>query len=124
VKVKENTPLFYRTVALVKAIPIGKVATYGQVAQLISAPGCARHVSFILSSSSKKHKLPWQRVLNSAGAISDHRWALKQIRLLRAEGVFFQGKKTDLKEFGWRPTKDEVKRVLKGLPEHIPLSER
>ena len=91
-KVKENTPLFLRTIALVKHIPKGSVATYGQVASMIGAHGCARHVSFILSSSSKKHKLPWQRVVNSSGAISEHKWALKQRSLLIREGVGLSGK--------------------------------
>ncbi|NQZ02795.1 MAG: MGMT family protein [Bdellovibrionales bacterium] len=123
-KVKENTPLFYRTAALVKAVPAGRVVTYGQVAQLISAPGCARHVSFILSSSSKKHRLPWQRVVNSSGGVSDHRWAMKQIRLLKSEGVVVEGRRVNLSRFAWTPKASELRKILKGLPKHIPLSER
>jgi alkylated DNA nucleotide flippase Atl1 len=50
---QDKSALFQRTITLVKYIPREKVLTYSAVSNLISAPGCARHVSYILSSSSK-----------------------------------------------------------------------
>ncbi|MFX0147601.1 MAG: MGMT family protein, partial [Candidatus Hodarchaeota archaeon] len=55
---------------LIKQIPFGKVATYGQIATLAGNPRGARQVSWILHSSSKKDNLPWHRVINSKGGIS------------------------------------------------------
>ncbi len=120
-----KTPLFKRTIALVSAIPKGKVLSYGQVASLISAEGCARHVSYILSSSSKKYKLPWHRVLSSTGKISPHKGYRKQILLLEKEGVVFKNKdKVDLKDSSWKPTKAAVNKILKGIPKHVSVYER
>ena len=123
---KEHSPLFLRSVAVIKAIPEGKILTYSGVANLISAPGCARHVSFILSSSSKKYKLPWHRVINSQGRISlnlNNGYHIQK-RRLQKENIEFINEKIDLNEHEWKPTKTLLKKILKGLPRHIPYSER
>ena len=120
----EKTPLFQRTVALVAKIPPGKVVSYGQVANLISAEGCARHVSYILSSSSKQYNLPWHRVISSSGKLSPHKGFHKQLLLLKKEGVVLHNNKTDLEAFGWKPSETLVRKILKGLPKHISIFER
>jgi len=120
----EKTPLFQRTIALVAKIPTGKVISYGQVANLISAEGCARHVSYILSSSSKKHNLPWHRVISSTGKVSPHKGFHKQLLLLKKEGVVLQKNKIDFDKFGWKPSKTDLRKMLKGLPPHISIFER
>ena len=83
---------FYdRVVALIKSIPAGKVATYGQIADYAGNPRAAREVAYILHSSSDKEDLPWQRVINSKGQISlrpGHGYELQK-RLLEDEGVVF-----------------------------------
>ena len=79
-----------KVIALIAKIPKGKVATYGQIAELAGQPHAARGVSWILHSSSKTHKLPWQRVLGSQGRISFPKMSrqyLKQLELLAKEGV-------------------------------------
>lgn len=121
---KEASPLFKRTIALVKKIPEGKVLSYGGVADLISAPGCARHVSYILSSSSKKYQLPWHRVVSSSGKIASHAYARKQIKLLEKEGLEIDGLTLNLKQVLWKPTKKEVREILKGIPKHISIYSR
>ena len=121
---KPGSPLFQRTLLLVKAIPEGKVLTYGGVAHLISAPGCARHVSYILSSSSRKHRLPWQRVVGSGGKVSDHASSPRQIRLLKSEGIEIERQRLDLELYEWKPTQREIKRLLKGIPEHVSIYQR
>lgn len=120
----EKKPLFQRTIALVSAIPKGKVLSYGQVANLILAEGCARHVSYILSSSSKKYNLPWHRVVSSTGKISPHQGYRRQISLLKKEGVLLSEDKIDFQKFGWNPSKTVVNKILKGLPRHISIFNR
>ncbi|MDI6741019.1 MAG: MGMT family protein [Candidatus Edwardsbacteria bacterium] len=91
---------------IIRRIPKGKVAAYGQVAALAGHPRAARAVVWILHTSSTKAKLPWHRVVNSKGTIS-----LKpgfgfeeQKALLMQEGVVFdrQGR-INLEKYRWRP---------------------
>ncbi len=94
-----------RVVAAIKAIPSGKVATYGQIAFHAGNSRASRQVAYILHSSSEKENLPWHRVVNSKGMIS-----LKgagrdlQRRMLEDEGVIFdEGDVIDLRRFRWSP---------------------
>jgi len=87
---------------IIRGIPRGKVASYGQVAAAAGFPGRARQVSWILSRDSRKYNLPWQRVVNASGKIS-----LKgdngdiQQALLKKEGVLFSSTgKISMKHFG------------------------
>jgi len=91
-------------ISLIKRIPRGKVASYGQIAALAGNPRGARAVIWLLHSSSGKEKLPWHRVINSRGTISlqPGQGCEEQRALLESEGVEFglQGK-VDLKRFQW-----------------------
>ncbi len=91
-------------ISLIKRIPRGKVASYGQIAALAGNPRGARAVIWLLHSSSGKEKLPWHRVINSRGTISlqPGQGYEEQRALLESEGVEFglQGK-IDLKRFQW-----------------------
>ena len=92
--------------ALIKRIPRGKVATYGQIAALAGNPLGARQVVWALNSSSRKDKLPWHRVINSKGSISLPKGGgyEAQKRLLAKEGVEFpRSGKLDLSKYQWRP---------------------
>ena len=92
-------------IQVIKHIPKGKVATYGQIAGLAGNPQASRVVVWTLNSSSKTENLPWYRVINSKGTISLKRGAgyEEQRRLLEAEGVIFnEDDRIDLKEFQWR----------------------
>ncbi|GAA5315795.1 MAG: MGMT family protein [Candidatus Pelagadaptatus aseana] len=59
-----------RVVRLIRAIPAGRVASYGDIAAAAESPRAARQVVRILHAMSGKHQLPWWRVVNKAGAIS------------------------------------------------------
>ncbi|MFD2749903.1 MGMT family protein [Virgibacillus siamensis] len=65
--------------------------TYGQIAKCAGSPRGARQVSRILHSMSKKHQLPWHRVINAEGKITirDEEMAQVQKMSLEAEGVVF-----------------------------------
>jgi methylated-DNA-protein-cysteine methyltransferase-like protein len=91
-------PFTVRAVAILRAIPRGKVATYGLVAAAAGSPRGARQVVRILTSMSRAHRLPWHRVINSRGAIS------------LPKGLGFETQRALLLKEGVRVTKDgEVK---------------
>lgn len=79
--------------------------TYGQIASYCDHPGLARQVSWFLHSSSKKNKLPWQRVINSQGRISlKGELGSLQKRLLVKEGIIFTSEMSlSLKKYQWHP---------------------
>lgn len=85
-----RAPFTERVVKLLRRIPRGKVATYGQIAVLAGNAYASRQVARLLHSLSGKEKLPWQRVINSRGAISLRAGEGElQRRLLEREGVRF-----------------------------------
>ena len=92
----------------VSLIPHGRLATYGQVADLIGAWGCARQVGWALRRLSLPSEVPWQRVVNAKGRISmslsreGSDWMQRQ--LLIAEGIPVDGEgRLPLKRFLWTP---------------------
>ncbi|MCG3219708.1 MAG: MGMT family protein [Candidatus Heimdallarchaeota archaeon] len=92
-------------VEIIKAIPKGRVATYGQVARLAGNPRAARQVVRTLNTQTKKHKLPWHRMINAQGkiAIKDPFGADEQKALLLAEGVEVSEKYTiSLEKYQWK----------------------
>jgi methylated-DNA-protein-cysteine methyltransferase-like protein len=98
-----------RIYAVVRRIPAGRVATYGQVARLAGLAGGARQVGYALHAldSRREGDVPWQRVINARGEISARRepgWERAQRALLEREGVEFDGRgRVDLARHGWRP---------------------
>ena len=59
-----------RIYAVVRRIPRGRVATYGQVAFLAGLPGHARQVGYALAALPEGSRMPWHRVLNAQGSAS------------------------------------------------------
>ena len=103
-KIREQAPLYERIYALVRQIPPGKVATYGQIARMTG--GCtARMVGYALASSGPGAEIPWQRVINRQGKISAHGHGLGsqiQRQLLVDEGIHFDAQgRIDLVVYGW-----------------------
>jgi methylated-DNA-protein-cysteine methyltransferase-like protein len=103
-----------RVKLLIKAIPRGKVSTYGQIAAFAGDPRGARQVARILHSCAEKDNLPWYRVINRMGRISlfmGNGYEL-QYSLLRKEGVRFSlDASIDLRIFLWQPK--DIDRILK-----------
>ena len=87
-KITEFTKL---VIAQIKAIPEGKVVTYGFIASLAGNHRAARQVARILHSCSEKEALPWHRVVNREGRISLKPFQGYEIQkqLLEQEGVKF-----------------------------------
>lgn len=85
--------LFRAIKKVIRTIPKGRVATYGQVAELAGIPGGARIAAAALKTSQPSDRLPWQRVIGKAGrlrgriAIHDPVGAAIQRELLTGEGV-------------------------------------
>ena len=90
---------------VIRGIPRGRVATYGQVALLCGLPGRARQVGYALHALPHGSPVPWQRVLNARGELSlDAEAGERQRKLLTAEGVVFDERgRVDLKRFQWKP---------------------
>jgi methylated-DNA-protein-cysteine methyltransferase-like protein len=90
---------------VVRRIPRGRVATYGQVAELAGLPGQARQVGYAMAALDDD-RVPWHRVVNARGAISlpaaGHSALIQRARL-EAEGVVFAGDRVSLDRFRWRP---------------------
>ena len=93
--------------AVVKDIPRGRVATYGQVADLAGLAGHARQVGYALHATPDEIEIPWQRVLNAKGEVSDRSDPMMnslQQSLLEGEGVIFNASgRCDLAYYGWEP---------------------
>ena len=93
----------YRIVA---SIPHGRVATYGQVARLAGIPHRPRSVGYALSALDSASAIPWHRVVNAAGKISERSGNMgaedtQRIRLER-EGVRFDAQgRLNLAEVQW-----------------------
>ncbi len=101
----QQTEFYRKIVAVVCSIPPGRVASYGQVAALAGFPGYARHVSRVLRAAPDGDEVPWHRVLSAEGRIRIPHAAGAQVQrqLLLQEGVVVDGRRVDLKRFGWDP---------------------
>jgi len=99
---------FAKIHAVIRRIPEGRVATYGQVATLAGLPRRARLVGAALRNTPEDVSLPWQRVINAQGTVS-RRSGLGleegyQRHLLEEEGVRFDERgRVDLERYGWDP---------------------
>ena len=107
----EHVAQLYRAIyAVVRRIPAGRVATYGQVAELAGIPGGGRVAGAAMKVSSRAERLPWQRVIGKAGpnrgriAIHNPVGAAVQRQLLGEEGVEIgDSGLIALDRYGWLP---------------------
>ena len=103
----EPTGRWARVWAIVRRIPRGRVATYGQIAALAGLGRQARQVGYALHALPGEGFAPWHRVVNAHGAISlppgGGADVTQRLRLER-EGVRFDARgRIDLERYGWRP---------------------
>jgi methylated-DNA-protein-cysteine methyltransferase-like protein len=91
---------------VIRRIPRGRVATYGQIARLAGLAGHARQVGYALHALSSSTRVPWQRVVNASGAISlrPMNGGISQRLLLEQEGVRFDARdRISLAKYRWSP---------------------
>lgn len=95
-----------RVYEIVRAIPVGRVMTYGQIAGILGDGYTPRTVGFVMHAADTK-ETPWQRVINSQGACSTGKMTVPvnlQQQVLEAEGIKFDAKgRCDLKIYQWSP---------------------
>jgi len=88
--------------SMVRRVPPGYVATYGQIAAMLGSPRVARQVGYALSEAwrvAEEDPVPWHRIINARGGISTQG---DQRALLEREGVEFRGDGTvDLARYRW-----------------------
>lgn len=100
----------------VRAIPSGRVASYGQIAARAGLPGRARMVGRLLREAPDGLDLPWHRVLRASGKLAlapgTMAWE-EQCRRLQAEGVVVHNGRVALAKFG---LDHELDRQLWGEP--------
>ena len=114
-----NQDAYYEQVwELVRQIPYGKVATYGQIAKMLPPPQGVEIESYNAfgprwvggAMANCPDDVPWQRVINSKGEISQRPGAQRQKEFLLEEGVVFNEKgRIDLKKYGWGGDSDKPK---------------
>ena len=102
---KRMSDTYARIYAVVRRIPRGKVASYGQVARLAGLPGGARQVGYAMYALPGGSPVPWQRVVNAQGKVSRRRVPgaeLTQRMLLQREGIRFgAGGRIPLERYRW-----------------------
>jgi methylated-DNA-protein-cysteine methyltransferase-like protein len=95
---------FRRVYRLVRRIPRGRVATYGQIALLAGTPRGARAVGWALRALDERtaRSVPWHRVVNAGGGISPRPGLSPEVqkRRLRSEGVRLRRGRVDLAHHG------------------------
>src|SRR5215204_3630184 len=112
-----------RVYEIVRQIPVGRVMTYGQLAEILGDGYTPRTVGYIMHGADTEN-VPWQRVINSQGACSTGKMTMPvnlQQNMLEGEGVVFNDRgKCDLKIYlwypeGYEPEEDESQPSLLGF---------
>lgn len=110
--------------AVVRQIPYGQVATYGQVAELAGLVGKPRLVGYALYRVTETDDIPWHRVINAKGEVSrsPHRNGMDDLQeaLLRGEGLEFDRVgKLNLQTYRWRPDLEMLEAALERVQQEM-----
>ena len=101
-----------RVYKIVGEIPVGRVMTYGQIAEILGQGYTPRTIGYVMHAADTQ-KIPWQRVINSQGACSTGKMTLPvnlQQKILEDEGIEFNEKgRCDLGTYLWLPEEIETK---------------
>lgn len=123
--------LYRRIYQVVRKIPKGRVATYGQIAELAGLPGGSRVAGAAMKTSQPGDRLPWQRVIGKAGklrgriAIYDPVGAAIQRQLLESEGIEVgESGLVALDVYGWLPSEPRKPRKKPVKPKRRTRSSR
>lgn len=91
--------------AITRNIPVGKVATYGQLARIAKKPRAARAIGAFMRTNPFAPEVPCHRVVAYDGSLNGYFGKTKldtKRQMLEAEGVFFKGEKVDLRRSLWQ----------------------
>jgi methylated-DNA-protein-cysteine methyltransferase-like protein len=102
-----HTRAVQQIIQVLVSIPAGRVASYGQVADLAGLPGRARLVGKVLREAADEFNLPWHRIVQASGRLAfkaGSRQAKKQTIRLTEEGVVVSANRVSIKDFGWQPS--------------------
>jgi len=114
---------YARIYNVIRRIPRGRVATYGQIADLAGLPGHARQVGYALAATPGDLSIPWHRVINARGEVAARsdpfdRVEDRQRRLLEEEGVAFDARgRVSLNRFQWREETSKRRNAKTPKPE-------
>ncbi len=105
---ERGSDTYQRIYDVVRRIPEGQVATYGQIASVAGLPRSARQVGYALHALAGGSNVPWHRVINARGEVSSRTanpgWENVQEQMLEEEGVVFDPLgRVDLQRFRWDP---------------------
>lgn len=92
-------------------MPPGRVASYGQIAELAGIPRGARQTAYALRIAPDDLSLPWFRIITASGKLAFAEGSApfrKQKRLLESEGVSVDKGRVDLSRYRWQPDLDEL----------------
>ncbi|GAA0855185.1 MGMT family protein [Aliiglaciecola litoralis] len=106
-----NSDHYHRIWKTVQSVPSGKVASYGQIADLAGLPGRARLVGKALGYVPDNMQVPWYRILRSDGKIAfpaGSEDAVRQIGLLQQEDIVVLNHRVKLAQFQWQPDLAEL----------------
>ncbi len=122
-------PLYDRIYAVVRQIPPGQVATYGQVAELAGLIGKPRLVGYALYRvDMETSDVPWQRVINAKGEVSyspvRHGADYLQRAMLENEGIEFDTRgRVDLARYRWQPPLELIEQLLEASQDDLQDTE-
>jgi len=105
-----QTRRFEKICNTIAEIPAGRVASYGQIAEISGVPRGARQVGSALRNLPRGHNIPWFRVLQVSGRIAFENGSEKfdeQCNRLLLDGVPVVGGKVDMGQYRWQPDLDE-----------------
>ena len=110
--------------SVVRHIPYGQVATYGQVAELAGLIGKPRVVGYALYRVTDGDEIPWHRVVNAKGEVSHsvHRNGNDYLQqsLLADEGIEFNAKgKLDLTKYRWVADSEVLERAIARIQQQL-----
>ena len=107
---KKNYQIYRKIWETINRIPVGKVATYGQIAKIAGLGAHARLIGYALHNLPHNSTVPWHRVINSKGEISLSKESglyYYQKTLLEQENIIFNSNKIDLEKYSWQPELEE-----------------
>lgn len=109
--IMDSTARMQRIRETIRDIPVGKVASYGQIAEIAGVPRGARQVGYTLRNLPDGHDVPWHRVVQASGKIAFDKATpafKEQSKRLLEEDVPVLNGRIDMQKYRWQPDLDEL----------------